>query len=135
MTGTISLAIGAAGAANCLNYTVGVANNGSGIFGYVSTGSGTLSPTTLKGVTINQLIAQSGTRDLTLTLVSASALTQSFFRHLVIETQTSDVWVPFTSAQATFNAPGGNIYQWLYGSGIGPVWTGGSITRRVLIFP
>jgi hypothetical protein len=125
MTGVLNAVV----AQSALGYAVNVSAPGGGLFGWNGL-SGSVTPSTLKGATINDLYSI-GTSSLNLRLDLSSVVAQSYFRYLVVQDSTGALQT-FTSASATFSNPGGTSTRWDW-SGSG-VWTTSHASRLLTFY-
>lgn len=116
-----------------LNYSVTLGNPSGLLYGFFSppSAAGSISPTTLKGVSILQCFTEGAVRDFGISLVG-TGIAQSFWHHLVVQS-TAGTWRSFNSSAASFNDTGTQC-NWFFGAGASPVWTSTAGPRPVAIF-
>jgi hypothetical protein len=118
---------------NSQKYDVVVANHASDIYGYnpASSPSGSISSTSFKGVTIDNVGSDGGSSDFSIVL--DGSLAQSFFSGVIVQ-GTSGVRYLRTSdaTHAVFGGGTLTAWQWAFGVGGDPVWTDAA-TRFMLL--
>lgn len=131
MTAGVQSAQGLAAAAS-LNYSASIVIPVAGFTGFISGSGGSITPTSLKGVTIDACgTSFSGVlTDFEFSL-NSGALAQDFFTGILVQ-RTNGTWVRYSTASATFSAGTGT---WAWGSGSDPAWTAAPDTRLLIIFP
>lgn len=130
MSGALAAAGGAA-AANAVTYSITTGTGGSGIFGWQASTYGTLTPATLKGQNLLSIRSDSAGFDFAV-IVNTAGLARGFFKQVVVELNSANQFVQFTSAAATFD--NSVTTSWRWGNGLGVVWSSSAIVRKILIF-
>jgi hypothetical protein len=129
MSGILHMVMGGISVAT---YAVTPGNTGTGA-GYRSSGTGSLAPTALNGITIERIENTTVPEQFIVRL--AGVVPQSTLQSVTVTNGVGDPGI-FQSASATFSTPGGTSSQWLWTqtqTGASPIVLGAGQARSVLI--
>jgi hypothetical protein len=119
-------------AADFKKFSVTVASNGSGGWGYLDSVYGSISPPSYgtSGGSVG-VRAAGGTVSVDFSFQTIASVAQTWFTYILVQDSTG-AWRRYTSATATYT--GGAPSAWAWGSGSNQVWSGVS-TQTLLINP